>query len=582
VTPGLVAALVPMLTATVAGVLMLRARVAVLAAALLIAAGAAGLLALVLDRAGAATAAVTAAVAALVALLPAALWAYPRPRWRHPVDFVLAVLVVAPGVGATLWPTEQVVFLMAVCTTAALVAQGWWRLEIEVEPWRAALVWSSLSSAVVAVLVWTALFVWEDAAWAPAAALVAVAVIPASMAVGVLRPQVLDARALVVHTAVALVLTIGYVAAFVGTLATLELMGTTQVRPVALALLGFALAVGVHPASRWLRAALDQMLFGDRPDPLEAAHTVVARLGDDPRDALEVVRRALAFPYLAVVRDDAPLLESGAPVPHRREMVLDASADPGTTLVVGLRPGDLSVNEGDARVLALVVPLVVQLLHAENLAERLQASRRLAVETIADERRRLRRDLHDGLGPTLTGIAFATDAARNTLRTDPDGAAELLAGIRADTAGAIDQIRALVYNMRPPALDELGLVPALRQQALTLGRAEGTSLVVTFQGAETLPVLPAALEVAVYRIVLEALLNVARHSTAASAEVTFSFADETLRVDIEDDGGPRRAWAPGVGIASMRERAAELGGTLSAGPTSRGGAVHALLPRSPA
>ena len=109
---------------------------------------------------------------------------------------------------------------------------------------------------------------------------------------------------------------------------------------------------------------------------------------------------------------------------------------------------------------------MVQLIRSEELTESLQASRREAVELIADERRRLRRDLHDGLGPTLTGIAFATDAARNTLHDDPQAASELLAAVRADTADAIAQIRTLVYGMRPPALDELGLVPALRQQVL--------------------------------------------------------------------------------------------------------------------
>jgi signal transduction histidine kinase len=152
----------------------------------------------------------------------------------------------------------------------------------------------------------------------------------------------------------------------------------------------------------------------------------------------------------------------------------------------------LRVTDGEARALTLALPLVVQLQRAERLAEHLQASRREAVETVADERRRLRRDLHDGLGPTLTGIAFATDAARNTLRENPGAAADLLDGIRADTADAISQIRGLVYGMRPPSLDEVGLVQALRQQALTLRRADGAVLAVTFEVDHVPPVLPAA------------------------------------------------------------------------------------------
>jgi signal transduction histidine kinase len=572
------AALVPVLSAAVAGSLLLRARVARLAGTLLVAMAAVGALAVGLDAVGAETLATTAGVAALVALLPAALWAYPRPRWRHPVDFVLAVLVVAPGVAAVLQPTDEVVFLMAVCTTAALVAQGWWRLEIEGAPWRGALVWSSLTSAVVAVVAWTVLFVAADAAWPPAVGLVAVAVIPASMAVGVLRPQVVDPRALAVEAAVALVLTIGYVAAFVGGMAAVELLGTAEVRPAVPALLGFVLALGVHPASRRLRAVMDQMLFGDRPDPLKAASTVVANLGSDPGAALEAVRVALALPYLAVVADGTPVLEAGLPVLHRRELMVESAGGPPTRLVVGLRPGDLRVPDGDARALALVLPLVVQLLRGDELAQSLQASRREAVETVADERRRLRRDLHDGLGPTLTGIAFATDAARNNLPDNPDAAADLLAGVRADTAVAIAQIRTLVYAMRPPALDEVGLVAALQQQALTLRRHDGASLAVAFDVDGPLPPLPAAVEVATYRIVVEALTNVARHTLATAAQVRLGITDAELTIDVRDNAGPGGPWIVGVGITSMRERAAEVGGTLSCGPTTRGGRVQASLP----
>lgn len=141
----------------------------------------------------------------------------------------------------------------------------------------------------------------------------------------------------------------------------------------------------------------------------------------------------------------------------------------------------------------------------------------------------------DGLGPTLTGIAFATDAARNTLGEDPDGAAELLAGVRADTAEAITTIRALVYGMLPPALDEIGLVPGPRQQALA------------------------------------DLTNVARHAPADGAEVRLGVTDRTLVIEVRNNGGPDTPWAPGVGIASMRERAAEHGGTLTYGPRPREG-----------
>jgi signal transduction histidine kinase len=399
------------------------------------------------------------------------------------------------------------------------------------------------------------------------------------MAIGVLRPQVVDVRGLVVQVAVFAVLAVGYVAAFAGALALLEVLGAAALPPAVPALVGFGLALAVPSAQRRLRGAMDQILFGDRPDPFDAASTAVAGIGNDPQDALDSIRVGLALPYLAITRAGNVVLESGELVAHHRELVLDGAGGLDCALAVGLRPGDLRLGEGDARALALVAPLVIQLMRAEELAEGVQASRRAAVAAIADERRRLRRDLHDGLGPTLTGIAFATDAARNTLHGDPHAAGELLAGVRADTADAIAQIRSLVYGMRPPALDEIGLVPALRQEVRALRGRGGAVVSVEFEVAGDLTALPAAVEVAAYRIVVEALTNVARHTSAGSAAVRLSAVDGTeLLVEVRDDAPPGAAWTSGVGIASMRERAAELGGSLSYGPTPGGGFVSAVLP----
>jgi signal transduction histidine kinase len=142
---------------------------------------------------------------------------------------------------------------------------------------------------------------------------------------------------------------------------------------------------------------------------------------------------------------------------------------------------------------------------------------------------------------------------------------------------AIEEIRRMVYAMRPPALDELGLVPALRQQALGLRNRDGQPVSVQVSAPDGFPDLPAAVEVAAYRIVTEALTNVARHSTSASASVRLDPAADGLHLEVTDRGSSA-AWRPGVGLASMRERAAELGGTLEAGPGPAGGRVAALLP----
>jgi len=244
---------------------------------------------------------------------------------------------------------------------------------------------------------------------------------------------------------------------------------------------------------------------------------------------------------------------------------------------VGLRPGDLAFSPGDEQVLRLTVPLLAQTLRARALAADVIALRGQTIAAVEEERRRLRRELHDGLGPRLSGVAFTSDAARNLIRTDPAAAEEMVGQLRADTVVAIEEIRRMVYAMRPPALDELGLVPALRQQAVGLRNRDGHPVSVRVSAPDAFPDLPAAVEVAAYRIVTEALTNVARHSTSASASVRLDPVADGLHLEVTDRGSSG-AWRPGVGLASMRERAAELGGTLEAGPGPSGGRVEALLP----
>jgi two-component system NarL family sensor kinase len=196
------------------------------------------------------------------------------------------------------------------------------------------------------------------------------------------------------------------------------------------------------------------------------------------------------------------------------------------------------------------------------------------ISAVEDERRRLRRDLHDGLGATLTGVAFAADAARNVLDADPDRAADLVAGLRRDVAAAIAEIRRLVEGLRPPAVDELGLVGALTQQATRMHTADGRPLAVQVDVPVPLPALPAAVEVAAYRIVTEALTNVARHAGSTHAVVGLDAEDDRLRIAVRDGGAAPAEWVPGVGLTSMRERAEQLGGTFRAG----GGCVEVDLP----
>jgi signal transduction histidine kinase len=132
--------------------------------------------------------------------------------------------------------------------------------------------------------------------------------------------------------------------------------------------------------------------------------------------------------------------------------------------------------------------------------------------------------------------------------------------------------------MRPPALDELGLVPALRQRAATIRSADGAAMRISVEVPQALPELPAALETAAYRIATEALTNAARHSGSDRADLRITVDAGRLSVVVHDDGHNGAAWTPGVGLSSMRERAAEVGGTLTVTGSDGGFAVHALLP----
>jgi signal transduction histidine kinase len=225
----------------------------------------------------------------------------------------------------------------------------------------------------------------------------------------------------------------------------------------------------------------------------------------------------------------------------------------------------------------LAAPVAVAL-HAVLLSQELQRSRERLVAAREEERRRLRRDLHDGLGPILTAVTLKADAARSALDTAPDRTDALLVELRGDAKQAIGDLRRVIYDLRPAPLDELGLLGALSQQVDRFGR-QGLSI--TLRAPPTLPVLPAAVEVAAYRIITEALTNIARHAHAHQVTITVAI-DGDLCVAVQDDGTTRSAngdgWRPGTGLQSMTERVAEVGGTLQAGPTPTGGRVQASLP----
>ncbi len=236
-----------------------------------------------------------------------------------------------------------------------------------------------------------------------------------------------------------------------------------------------------------------------------------------------------------------------------------------------------------ALALPLAVVLIVGVLRSRLFeVDVLLASRRRLVVAREEERRRIRRELHDGIGPMLAAMTLKVDLARDVLRSDPDAADRALEGLKRDTQASVAEIRRLTRELRPPALDELGVVEAIRQRAQELSTGAAGERVEISVAAGPLPALDAAVEVAAYRIAAEAMANVVRHSHARHCQVRVS-ANGALVVEVDDDGvGFADGRGAGVGMTSMRERCSELGGSLSVERTADGRTVvRAVLPVAP-
>jgi signal transduction histidine kinase len=206
------------------------------------------------------------------------------------------------------------------------------------------------------------------------------------------------------------------------------------------------------------------------------------------------------------------------------------------------------------------------------LATELSAARQSLVESREQERSRLRHDLHDDLGPILAGLAMQLGSLPHSVESDADLARARLGQLETQALAALERTRQISRDLRPPALDELGLTNAL----IEAGRALGVQVIV--QGSLPAELSP-AVEVAVYRIAAEALVNAQRHAGADEICLRFDQSSELLQVDISDAGMGMAPGPDGVGLRSMRERASELGGSVKFLPSAGGGVtVRATFP----
>ncbi|MEV7009361.1 sensor histidine kinase [Streptosporangium sp. NPDC051022] len=415
------------------------------------------------------------------------------------------------------------------------------------------------------------------------AAAVWTGMIPVAIAFSVLRYRLYGIDTVISRAFVAagLIAAVSVVYFGAGAIAGFALSGYDRVGGLVAAL--FA-GVFFHPLRHMLRRWVDRLMYGTHGDPKALAARLSREVGQtEPANALAaiaaVVRDGLSVTGVAVeVRDPGTRrVEVGLLGPAPRVVPLVWHGEPVGRLLLGSPgPRRFAAAHND-RLIAVVTPYVADVVHAVRMTADLQRSRERILTAREEERRRLRRDLHDGLGHALTDMAMSINMARISLRSAPASADRLLAELRGgmDTVG--QEIRELVYGLRPPTLDELGLAGAVRALA-----AEGEPRVAVETEGD-LSDLPAAAEVAAYRIAQEGLTNIRKHAGARSAVVSLRRGD-SLVVRVQDDGhglpaGPRS----GIGMISMRERAAELGGTCVIGPAPGGGTVvEAVLPISAA
>ena len=217
--------------------------------------------------------------------------------------------------------------------------------------------------------------------------------------------------------------------------------------------------------------------------------------------------------------------------------------------------------------------------HITAMAERLERERHQMVAVRENERARLHRDLHDGVGPELAGVALQLSALSSRVN-DPD-VREKLMRLEEKLREAVREVRRAVEGLRSPTLDELGLIGALRARADSFTIPGVLTCTVESSG---MPSMSSTVESAVWKISTEAVANAARHARASRCMIRIELVGEDgLVLEVEDDGTGIQPGAPrGVGIGSMQARASELGGTIELRPRTGGGTViRAVLPRHP-
>ena len=375
--------------------------------------------------------------------------------------------------------------------------------------------------------------------------IVALPLMPLSVGVAVLRAQLDDVSVAVRRSVVYGWLLAAGLALYAAVVLTLDAILRGHAQPVVALVGAGAVAVAYQPLLRRLQRSTDRMLYGDRGDPYAVSTSLGLQLesfGSDEQAlpaTVAAIAEALRLPYVAIELPGDPPQQPTAAYgsPGRSAPVaipLTHGGDNVGRLLVGRRDERENITTARTAAARRLGRLVAVAAHAALLDRALRRSLDRLVLAREEERVRLRRDLHDGLGPALAGVALGMDAARNMMATEPQAADRLLEDLKRETLGCVADVRRIGDNLRPPTLDELGLVAALQSFGERLS-SRGGALQILVESATPFPELPASVEVAAYLIATEAMTNVARHARAQHCWLRLVVTDD-LTLEVSDDG----------------------------------------------
>jgi signal transduction histidine kinase len=424
------------------------------------------------------------------------------------------------------------------------------------------------------------------------AAILFMLLIPISISIAVIRFRLWDINPIINRTLVYGALTASTIALYIVAVGVFSnYFQSSRVNFIVSFIASGVVAILFEPLRERLQRAVNRLMYGERDDP----GTVLTRLSQRLDSALapdsvlqtivETLAQTMRLPYAAISvfpadAEEAPriIAKTGLPPSELIHLPLTYQTERVGELILAPRAAGESFSTADMKLLNIIAGQTGIAVHNLRLTRDLQRSREKLVTAREEERRRLRRDLHDGVGPTLASLSQRLDNASDLVKSDPEKSIQVLKEFKGQVKGTVAEIRRLVYALRPPVLDEFGLVSALREHVAQYSGPNGLSI--TFDATEPMPPLPAAVEVAAYRIVMEAFTNIVHHAEASRCNIKIKLDGSSLLLEVTDDGkGLASRTHAGVGLASMRERAAELGGeTFIANTPSGGTSVVARLP----